>query len=81
MMHSKVEPNDQVFLLQALSVKEVVEIHRRVVHILAVVSVGASGLSVLAFCDLEVMFCPTCRIDQVAAVLHGQMCQPRIRQD
>lgn len=78
-VHSQVEPYDQVLLLQTLSVKEVVEIDRRVVDILAVEPVSAFGLSVLALRDMEVILGPMCRIDQVTTVLYRQVCQACIR--
>lgn len=81
MMHSQVEPDDQVLLLQTLSVKEIVEVNRRVVYILTVESVSALGLGVLALCDLEVVFGPMCCIDQITAILHSQVCQARVRQN
>lgn len=81
MVHPQVKPHDQVLLLQTLPVEEVVEIDRWVVYILAVICVGALGLSVLAFCDLNIVFRPARRIDQITAILHSQVCQACIRQD
>jgi hypothetical protein len=79
MMHPQVEPDHQVLLLQTLPVKEGVKVHRRVVYVLAVIRVGTLGLSVLAFGDLEVIFCPMCCVDQVTAIQYGQVCEARIR--
>lgn len=81
MVHPQIEPDDQVLLLQTLSVKEVVEIHRWVVHILTVIRVSTLWFSVFAFCDLNIVFRPTRRIDQITTILHSQVCQARIRQD
>lgn len=81
MVHSQVEPDDQVFLLKTLPVKEIVEVNRGVVHILAVEPVGTFGLGILALCNLQVVFSPMRRVDQITAVQHSQVCQARIRQD
>lgn len=79
MMHAQVKPYDQVLLLQILSVKEVVEINRGVVYVLAIEPVSTLGLSILALRDMKVVLGPMCRIDQVATILHRQVCQTRIR--
>lgn len=81
MVHSQIEPDDQVLLLQTLSVKEVVEVNRGVVYILAVEPVSAFGLGILALCNLQVVFSPMRRVDQITAVQHSQVCQACIRQD
>lgn len=79
MMHAQVKPHYQVLLLEILSVKEVVEINRGVVYVLTVEPVSAFGLSILALRDMKVMLSPMCRIDQIATILHRQVCQARIR--
>lgn len=80
-VHSQVEPDDQVLLLQTLSVKEIVKVYRGVVYVLTVEPVSAFGLGILALCDLEVVLSPMRSIDQITAVLHSQVCQARIWQD
>lgn len=81
MVHPKIKPDDQVLLFQTFAVEEVVEIDRRVVYILTIEPVSAFGLGILALCDVEVVLGPTCRIDQITAVLHRQVCQACVRQD
>lgn len=81
MVHSKIKPDDQVLLFQILAVEEVVKIDRRVVYILTIESMSAFGLSILALCDVQVVLGPSCRVDQITAVLHRQVCQARVRQD
>lgn len=70
MVHPKIKPDDQILLLQIFAVEEVVKIDRRVVYILTIEPVSAFGLGILALCDVQVVLGPTCRIDQITAVLH-----------
>jgi hypothetical protein len=57
-VHSEVEPNDQVFLEEALPVEEGIKVNGQVVNVLTVVRVRGAGFGVLALCDHEVVLGP-----------------------
>lgn len=74
MMHSKVEPENEILLLQTFSIKEILKVNWRVMHVLVIVCVCGFGLSVLSLRDLNIVLGPVRRIHRIAAMLHRQVC-------
>lgn len=51
MVHSQVEPNDEISLIKTLAIDELAEVNWWVGVVLAVVSMRASGFRILTFSD------------------------------
>jgi hypothetical protein len=66
MVHAKIEPHDNILLLEILAIEELVEVDHRVVHILTIVWMTGTWLGVLLLCNKEIVCEGMHRIDKIA---------------
>lgn len=81
MVHTEIQPEDQILLLQALAVKVLVEVDGRIIHVLRVIRVGDPLLVIMLPGDLHVVPSPIGRVDEIRRVLHRQVRRAHGRQD
>lgn len=73
MVHAEVEPQHQIGLVQALAVKELIEVYGRILGVLVVVRMRAARLCVLSPRHHDIVLSPSCAVLENRRLLHGQV--------